>query len=188
MRLGVFILVCDMDKYFVGKKKITCTDTKEVCNGYNEYLCSEHWKRFRASVIKKRKVCEICGGTSYIMNVHHITYNSLGKEKDKDVALLCVDCHKYVHEVKSGKAVCSDERVLRIVKKPKASKNKAKNAERTCENCIFFTRSKEGNKSHPLCSKTMIYYPQSQIEYKCRFFNSKFSTKTNKTKKKKKPK
>lgn len=43
-------------------------------------------------------------------------------------------------------AICSDERILRMVKKPKITKNKAKKSERICENCIFFTRSKEGNK------------------------------------------
>lgn len=163
-----------MDKYFLNKKKITCADTKEVCYGYSEYLSTEHWNRFRTSVIKNRKKCECCGSEKEIMNVHHISYNSLGKEKPKDVALLCEDCHKYIHKIKSGLAICSDERILRMVKKPKAIKNKAKKSERICENCIFYARSKEGNKIHPVCSKTMIYYPKAQIEHKCRFFKSKY--------------
>lgn len=163
-----------MDKYFLNKKKITCADTKEICYGYKEYLLSEHWKNFRLSVINSRKKCECCGKTYEIMNVHHISYKSLGKEKSKDVALLCEDCHKYIHAIKSGRAICSSERILRMVKKPKHTKNKAKKSQRVCDNCIFFTRSKEGNKSYPLCTKTMIYYPKAQIEYNCRNFKSKY--------------
>lgn len=58
------------------------------------------------------------------MNVHHISYSNIGKEKDRDVALLCVNCHKYIHEIKSGRVICSDERILRLVKKPKRKKPK----------------------------------------------------------------
>lgn len=172
-----------MQDYYLTKKKYTCRDTQETCVGYINYLQSEHWKRFRESIIKKRKKCECCGTANPIMNVHHISYSNVGREKEKDVALLCEDCHKYIHEIKSGKAICGDERILRLVKKPKCTKNKAKKTEIICENCIFFTRSKEGNKSHPLCSKTMIYYPKAQIEYKCRFFKSKCEQKTKKSKK-----
>jgi hypothetical protein len=41
---------------------------------------------------------------------------------DRDVALLCVKCHKYIHDIKSGKVECGDKRILRLVKKPKRKK------------------------------------------------------------------
>lgn len=169
-----------MQDYYLTKKKYTCRDTKETCIGYSNYLQTDHWKRFRDSIIKSRKKCECCGAVEPIMNVHHISYSNVGKEKGADVALLCVDCHKYIHQIKDGKAVCSDERILRFVRKYKKKKNNPQIIEKVCENCIFFTRSKEGGKSHPLCTKTMIYYPQSQIEYRCRSFKSKYDASKNK--------
>lgn len=172
-----------MNEYYLKTKKYTCKDTKEVCIGYENYLQTDHWKRFRDSIIKQRKKCECCGAIEPIMNVHHISYINIGKEKASDVALLCIDCHKYIHRVKNGEAVCSDERILRLVKKNKPTKSKAKTTERTCDNCIFFTKSKEGGKFHPLCTKTMIYYPKHQIGYNCRKFNSKYETVTKKSKK-----
>lgn len=111
-----------MQDYYLTEKKYTCRDTKEVCIGYSNYLKTEHWKRFRDRIIKGRKKCECCGAIEPIMNVHHISYSNIGKEKDRDVALLCINCHKYIHDIKSGKVECSDKRILRLVKKPKRKK------------------------------------------------------------------
>lgn len=113
-----------MQDYYLTKKKYTCRDTQEVCFGYTNYLNTQHWKKFRDNIVKSRKKCECCGAIEPIMNVHHISYSNIGKEKDRDVALLCVNCHKYIHAIKSGKAICSDERILRLVKKPKRKKPK----------------------------------------------------------------
>lgn len=111
-----------MQDYYLTKKKYYCRDTQEICIGYNNYLNTEHWKRFRDSIIKERKKCECCGAIYPIMNVHHISYSNVGKEKQKDVALLCYDCHRYIHEIKNGNVVCTSERILRLVKKPKRKK------------------------------------------------------------------
>ena len=115
-----------MQDYYLTKKKYYCRDTQETCIGYNNYLQTEHWKRFRDSIIKERKKCECCGIVSLIMNVHHISYRNVGKEKKSDVALLCPDCHTYIHEIKNGNVVCTSERILRLVEKPKRKKPKRK--------------------------------------------------------------
>lgn len=111
-----------MQDYYLTKKKYTCRDTQEVCFGYENYLNTQHWKQFRDKIIKSRKKCECCGAIEQIMNVHHISYSNIGKEKDRDVALLCINCHKYIHDIKSGKVECSDKRILQLVKKPKRKK------------------------------------------------------------------
>lgn len=111
-----------MQDYYLTKKKYFCRDTQETCIGYSNYLQTEHWKRFRDNIIKSRKKCECCGTIEPIMNVHHISYSNIGKEKDRDVALLCVKCHKYIHDIKRGLVFCDNERILRLVKKPKRKK------------------------------------------------------------------
>ena len=124
-----------MQDYYLTKKKYTCRDTKETCIGYSNYLQTEHWKRFRDSIIKQRKKCECCGAVEPIMNVHHISYSNVGKGRERDVALLCPDCHKYIHQIKNGSVICTSERILRLVKKPKRKKPKknpiAKNPKKT---------------------------------------------------------
>lgn len=127
-----------MQDYYLTKKKYTCRDTQEVCFGYQNYLNTQHWKKFRDSIIKSRKKCECCGTTEPIMNVHHISYSNIGKEKDRDVALLCISCHKYIHEIKKGIVICTDKRILRLVEKPKRKKPN-KN--------IFLKKSKKTSKN-----------------------------------------
>lgn len=120
-----------MKDYYANKKKYYCRDTQETCVGYDNYLKTQHWKQFREKIIKERKFCEICKNVEYIMNVHHISYKNIGKEKKSDVALLCNDCHKYIHKIKNGEITCSDKAILKFVKKPKRKKSiKKKNTKR----------------------------------------------------------
>lgn len=63
---------------------------------YNAYLQSEHWKDFRSRIIKERVQCEKCGSKEKL-HIHHIHYNSLGKEKPEDVLCLCNSCHFVIH-------------------------------------------------------------------------------------------
>lgn len=43
--------------------------------------------------------CNRCGGTQNLQ-VHHVTYARLFKEKFCDLMFLCIDCHKFRHENK----------------------------------------------------------------------------------------
>ena len=64
---------------------------------YRQYLRSDHWKsvreRYRCS--KKPKKCQVCGSDKY--ELHHTTYERLGKEWLKDLMPLCRRHHKAVH-------------------------------------------------------------------------------------------
>lgn len=68
---------------------------------YEEYLASEHWKRFSARV--RAKFCFCCGRDRRQLQVHHHTYDRLGEELDTDVATVCRPCHKKIHEMVKGR-------------------------------------------------------------------------------------
>lgn len=64
---------------------------------YQGYLKTPHWRRFSASIKKKRGKCEQCG-SRYRLEVHHKHYKNVGFEKPSDVLVLCHECHMRLHE------------------------------------------------------------------------------------------
>lgn len=71
---------------------------------YAKYLESNKWKRFRKSILISRgSMCEKCNamGESVILHVHHLTYKNIFNERPEDVQILCEECHKKEHGVKS---------------------------------------------------------------------------------------
>ena len=65
---------------------------------YRSYIKSSQWryKSKKFQQIKKYK-CEICGKRSQV--VHHLHYKTLGKEKLKDIQVLCHGCHASLHKI-----------------------------------------------------------------------------------------
>jgi len=76
--------------------------TRKKKLNYKKYLLSKHWKSFSKSIRIKRKVCEHCG-IDRKLNVHHLHYNTIGREQPCDVLLLCRRCHKIVHGIRITK-------------------------------------------------------------------------------------
>jgi 5-methylcytosine-specific restriction endonuclease McrA len=70
-------------------------------DAYRRYLRSGHWRRLRARVRSRaRDRCERCGaerGRGVVVEVHHLTYERLGQERDGDLQLLCQSCHADAH-------------------------------------------------------------------------------------------
>lgn len=63
---------------------------------YNAYLQTPAWRRFRARVIARDKMCRLCGGTSNL-EVHHIPpYGDYRNAPLIRLTTLCRDCHEYV--------------------------------------------------------------------------------------------
>ena len=62
----------------------------------NEYLKSPHWRQFRKSAKKHLPMECPCGARSGL-DLHHLTYDRLGRERLDDVAWLCRDCHDALH-------------------------------------------------------------------------------------------
>lgn len=68
---------------------------------YQEYLASEHWQQVRRHKgLYQRHLCKLCGKSNdeTLLNLHHLTYRRMGKERGDDTAWLCGDCHRIVHK------------------------------------------------------------------------------------------
>lgn len=48
--------------------------------------------------------CAACGGASQI-DVHHLTYQHLGAERDSELVALCRGCHDQAHYIAKSKGV-----------------------------------------------------------------------------------
>ena len=69
---------------------------------YAEYFKSYYWKRFRLAVLAFwGDDCNACGGHNGIQ-IHHLTYKTLGRESVLDVSPFCDSCHKNMHEAEGG--------------------------------------------------------------------------------------
>ena len=64
---------------------------------YYQYLKTGAWRERRAEVIARAKgICERCRRWS-IVNVHHLTYERLGREYPDDLLGVCSRCHEELH-------------------------------------------------------------------------------------------
>ena len=84
---------------------------------YQEYITSEAWQKStqRLECIKAaRNKCQMCGAM-FGLEVHHITYNNLGKELPQDLVLLCILCHEHTHKM-AGKGAKSYPPIKRVIK------------------------------------------------------------------------
>jgi len=85
------------------------------------YLESDHWKNFRrrwALFYKDTAYCRVCKNPKY--QLHHVTYDRLGREHLADVIPLCRKCHKSLHgKLKWKRQAESDRRAAkkRILKR-----------------------------------------------------------------------
>ena len=66
---------------------------------YKKYIGSTRWRRRRRRYFKKfGKFCAACGSVTDV-TLHHMTYETLGTERDDDLLALCVDHHKLLHKL-----------------------------------------------------------------------------------------
>ncbi len=64
---------------------------------YATYLRSPLWRlRRRIWIVKAHGRCERCGSRRRL-TIHHRTYVRLGRERRRDVSVLCWDCHRGHH-------------------------------------------------------------------------------------------
>ena len=69
---------------------------------YHKYLRSWAWKQKRKEILKYYKYqCQKCK-TREKLQIHHLNYRSLYREKMKDVLVLCCSCHQFIHKVKKA--------------------------------------------------------------------------------------
>lgn len=64
---------------------------------YDAYLRTEHWRKLRLVVLDRwGGYCEGCGVRPAVQ-VHHKTYERLGREELADLTPLCATCHAGEH-------------------------------------------------------------------------------------------
>lgn len=70
---------------------------------YHEYLQSPEWKATRNAAIERAgHACQFCRSTNRL-EVHHNTYERIGREEPGDLVVLCHECHSTLHGVQDGR-------------------------------------------------------------------------------------
>lgn len=65
---------------------------------YSEYLQTDHWRTLRLDKLREAgHRCQLCN-TSTGLEVHHRSYENLGRESLADLIALCGDCHGHFHD------------------------------------------------------------------------------------------
>lgn len=82
-------------KYLRSFKK----ETKPKVLRYVDYIVGKEWREKKIKFFNKYgKKCFACNSFKNI-NVHHLTYRNIGKEKDEDLVVLCRCCHEEYHDM-----------------------------------------------------------------------------------------
>lgn len=64
---------------------------------YDEYIDSPQWRRRRVEYFARHnRLCRVCGKGKKI-HLHHLTYERMGAELDRDLMALCERCHSAIH-------------------------------------------------------------------------------------------
>lgn len=75
---------------------------------YKRYLRSRQWERLRERRLRRSGwSCERCHesagrsakGNRTGLNLHHLTYERVGRERDEDLIVLCFACHEKEHGI-----------------------------------------------------------------------------------------
>lgn len=109
----------DIPNPYAKDKKIVCIDTGEVCTA-NKYLSTKHWRQIRKDIYCMRNGnCQNCHKHLLFCaaRVHHLNYNSMGKEKKTDLMLLCDECHSEIHGRESKKQKREREYIINAIKR-----------------------------------------------------------------------
>lgn len=62
---------------------------------YAAHISSPYWRELKQKVIRRRgHKCQACGCGDCALDLHHEHYQTFGRERQKDVLLLCRPCHK----------------------------------------------------------------------------------------------
>ena len=66
---------------------------------YQDYLNTRHWERTKAALYTRQaKQCARCGSLVSVQ-VHHLSYDRVGREELSDLEPLCASCHALEHNI-----------------------------------------------------------------------------------------
>jgi hypothetical protein len=65
---------------------------------YPDYLRTAHWSHTRRrALLRAGRQCQRCEISDVQLEVHHLTYDRLGRESEGDLIVLCRRCHGREH-------------------------------------------------------------------------------------------
>ena len=86
----IFLTLCLLTGWYVLRREKL---TRYQIAYRNGYLQSDHWQEVRRRKLKQAGYkCEACGEKTKL-DIHHKTYERLGKERLDDLQALCRPCH-----------------------------------------------------------------------------------------------
>ena len=92
-QLSIFDDDADVPKPKKKKETNPLLGPKSLPVGYDKYIQSKEWKDKRQVALKAaNSQCCRCGSTKNLQ-VHHLDYKYLYKERLNDVRILCANCH-----------------------------------------------------------------------------------------------
>src|SRR4051812_22187423 len=60
---------------------------------YKDYLKTMHWQeKRRRAMLRAGGVCQRCHHESRLLEVHHLTYARIGREREVDLLVVCDSC------------------------------------------------------------------------------------------------
>lgn len=129
--------------------------TGEIVYSYEDYLKTKHWKVIKSEYKKRHRYqCTLCFSDKNLQ-LHHMTYKNIGREKFTDLVYLCEGCHIKIHKTLDAEKT----KVLgRFVEKT----SKVKKVKANCQNCFH----NKGN----FCQ---YYYVANPDKPKCRKYSKK---------------
>lgn len=68
---------------------------------YQKYVERDCWALRRSEYLRKQHSCEACG-QNLPLQVHHLSYENLGHEPDRELIAVCDGCHKMFHRLHGG--------------------------------------------------------------------------------------
>jgi len=85
-----FLVLCLVAGWYILRRERLTSYQIAYRNGY---LRSDHWQEVRRKKLKQAGYkCEACG-QKVKLDIHHLTYERLGKERLSDLQALCRSCH-----------------------------------------------------------------------------------------------
>lgn len=67
---------------------------------YEAYLRTPYWQAVRRNNITRAGGrCRDCGRSDQVLQVHHLSYEYLGREDDRFLVVLCASCHERRHDI-----------------------------------------------------------------------------------------
>lgn len=106
----------------------------ERAKKYDAYIASDEWKELKLDILMQRGCnCERCLKSlpPNVLQLHHKTYARLFKELASDLELLCPNCHRKEHGIKTT-----------VKSKKTAVKKKVKNKKTISRKYVKLTEAK----------------------------------------------